>query len=161
LLRIDAQLLLVCWQHFLRKTSHGNIKINLWIKKQQWYNYLFLIKVYLYTVSNVLLAAFFLRPVPQEIILTPIHPVRDSSNFKGLCYHILENRLVAIENPLAYSCECGLFKVTCRHRVLSFLHPFSIWTLNMCFKWPIDYSDRWLQHVSHASRYDYQVAIIS
>jgi hypothetical protein len=39
--------------------------------------------------SHVLLAAFFVGLMPQEIVITPAHLVRDASIFKVFHYHVL------------------------------------------------------------------------
>jgi hypothetical protein len=42
-----------------------------------------------FTISHTLWAAFFVRPMPQEIIFAPDRLVTAASNFKAFCYHIL------------------------------------------------------------------------
>jgi hypothetical protein len=50
--------------------------------------------------------------MPQEIVLTPVHLVRDASNFKAFHYHILQNISPGFENPPTHFRWHGPFKAT-------------------------------------------------
>jgi hypothetical protein len=113
-----------------------------------------------FTISRILLAAFFIGLMPQEIVLTPIHPVRDDNNIKEFHYHILQNRLPGFEKPSAHFHQSGSFKATHWCHLVCLLCPFAIRTSYVCFKWPIDYNIEQQQHSDRASWYDYQAAFL-
>jgi hypothetical protein len=64
------------------------------------------------TVSCMLLAAFSIGPVPQEILLSPVHLVRYASKFKSFPCHILWHGLPGFESPSTHFHRCGPLKVT-------------------------------------------------
>jgi hypothetical protein len=113
-----------------------------------------------FTITNVLLEAFPVGLMPQEMALTPVHLVRDASNFKAFHHHILWNRSQGFKNPLAHFCQCGPYNATCQQCLMCFLHSITLWMSNLQFLKPIDWVV-WLQHPGHVSWCDYQVTPLS
>jgi hypothetical protein len=106
------------------------------------------------TISCIHLPAFFVRLMPQEIILTAIYFVTDASNFKAFAIISCKTD----HQTSRIQCHTSINIAHLRQPagiVLCFLHLFDIWTSNVCFKWLTDVI-KWLQHPSHASWYDYQ-----
>jgi hypothetical protein len=77
-----------------------------------------------FTIGRDLMTAFFVGPMPQEILLTPVHLVIDASNFTAFCHHILRNSSPSFQIPPPISVSVALLKRPVA--VISrFLRPFA------------------------------------